>query len=64
MHRTINRTIKEQFVYRNEDCEQANQKIKKWLFWYNTQRYHRGLNYQTPLHYSLAVLNAKMSNML
>jgi transposase InsO family protein len=61
-------TIKEQFVYRNErcieNCEQANQKIKKWLFWYNTQRYPRGLNYQTPLHYSLGVLNDKTPNML
>jgi hypothetical protein len=53
-------------VYRNErcieNCEQANQKIKKWLLWY--KRYPRGLNYQTPLHYSLAILNAKMPNML
>ncbi|MDR3253420.1 MAG: integrase core domain-containing protein [Endomicrobium sp.] len=36
----FNRTIKEQFVYKNERCienyEQSNQKIKKWLFWYNT----------------------------
>jgi hypothetical protein len=27
----FNRTIKKQFVYRNEDCELANQKIKDYL---------------------------------
>ncbi|MCA6069967.1 MAG: transposase [Endomicrobium sp.] len=44
------RTVKEQFVYRNEDCS-ANKKIKRWLFWYNMQRGHKSLNYETPLHY-------------
>jgi hypothetical protein len=32
------RTIKEQFVYRNEDwieyCDLANERIKDWLWWY------------------------------
>jgi transposase InsO family protein len=52
----FNRTIKEQFVYRNqdciEDCDLANQRIKDWLWWYNTQRGHKSLNYKMPLHYS------------
>jgi transposase-like protein len=64
----FNRTIKEQFVYRNEDCindcKTANQKLKDWLLWYNTKRLHKALNYQTPLHYSLACLSANKSNML
>jgi transposase InsO family protein len=59
----FNRTIKEQFVYRNEDCiedcEQANEKIKDYLFWYNTQKYHKSLNYETPIIYSLAYLNPR-----
>ena len=59
----FNRTIKEQFVYRNEeyleDCDIANQKIKKYLFWYNTQKYHKSLNYETPIIYTLAHLNPK-----
>jgi len=58
----FNRTIKEQFVYRNEDCinncKTANQKLKDWLLWYNTKRHHKALNYQTPLLYSLACLAA------
>jgi transposase InsO family protein len=57
----FNRTIKEQFVYRNEgflhDCQLANQKIKDYLFWYNTQKYHKSLNYETPIIYTLAHLN-------
>ena len=64
----FNRTIKEQFVYRNEDCIEdckvANERLKDWLLWYNTQRYHKSLNYQTPFHYSKAVLKTKMSDML
>lgn len=34
----FNRTIKEQFVYRNEDCIEncdiANERLKNWLLWY------------------------------
>jgi len=64
----FNRTIKEQFVYRNEDflvdCNEANEKICDYLFWYNTKRYHRGLNYQIPLTYTQSLLKNKMSNML
>ncbi|MDR3185961.1 MAG: integrase core domain-containing protein [Christensenellaceae bacterium] len=32
----FNRTIKEQFVYRNKDCQEANERIRDWLNWYNT----------------------------
>ena len=64
----FNRTFKEQFVYRNEDflvdCDEANEKIQDYLFWYNTKRYHRGLNYKIPLTYTMSLLNNKMSNML
>jgi transposase InsO family protein len=64
----FNRTIKEQFVYKNEDflldCDEANEKICNYLFWYNTKRYHRALNYQTPFFYTQSLLNYKMSNML
>jgi transcription termination factor NusB len=52
----FNKTIKEQFVYRNEDCmndcDLANKKIKDWLFWYNTQIGRKSLNYKTSLHCS------------
>ncbi|MDR2616905.1 MAG: hypothetical protein LBC22_03730 [Endomicrobium sp.] len=44
----FNRTIKEQFVYRNQDCiddcQVTNQRLKDWLLWY-TKRHHRSLNY-------------------
>ncbi|MDR3124660.1 MAG: integrase core domain-containing protein [Endomicrobium sp.] len=57
----FNRSIKEQFVYRNEECiencQQANERIQDWLFWYNTKRYHRALSYQIPINYTLAFLN-------
>lgn len=60
--------MKEQFVYRNEasiqDSNKANERIKDYLFWYNTKRYHRGLNYQTLPHYSLSILNPKKFHML
>ncbi|MCA6070764.1 MAG: transposase [Endomicrobium sp.] len=28
----------------------SNKKTKRWLFWYNTQRGHKSLNYKIPLH--------------
>ncbi|MDR3185985.1 MAG: transposase [Christensenellaceae bacterium] len=62
----FNRTIKEQFIYKNQDCisdcDIANKKIKEWLLWYNTKRYHKTLNYQTPLLYSLALISENKSN--
>jgi len=64
----FNRTIKEQFVYRNEDCiqdtKQANERIKDYLFWYNTKRHHKALNYQTPLNFTNNLLFSKKSHML
>jgi transposase-like protein len=64
----FNRTIKEQFVYRNEDCiencNEANKRIKDRLLWYNTQRGRKSLNYKTPLHYSQSLLNPNMRIML
>ncbi|MDR3257104.1 MAG: integrase core domain-containing protein [Endomicrobium sp.] len=39
----FNRTIKEEFAYRNENCidncQEANERIKDWIFWYYTQRF-------------------------
>ncbi|MDR1474276.1 MAG: integrase core domain-containing protein [Endomicrobium sp.] len=40
-------------MYRNgesiENCQETNQRIKEYLFWYNIQKYHKSLNYQTPI---------------
>jgi hypothetical protein len=59
---------KKKFVYRNEDCiadcQKSNQRLAEYLFWYNTQRFHRGLNYQSPFHYTLACINTIKSIML
>jgi transposase len=49
---------------RRKRQSQIRREIKEYLNWYNTQRHHKGLNYQTPFGYSLEVLNAKESDML
>jgi transposase InsO family protein len=53
----FNRTIQEEFVDWNEilleDPEVFNDKLVDWLLWYNTKRYHWGLNLDTPINYLL-----------
>jgi transposase InsO family protein len=50
-----NRTIQEEFVDQNEvlldDTNIFNQKLSDWLIWYNTKRFHWGLNLETPVDY-------------
>lgn len=60
-----NRTIQEEFIDWNEvlleDVDQFNQKLVDWLIWYNTERYHWGLNLTSPVDYLLK--NNLVSNM-
>lgn len=50
-----NRTIQEEFVDQNEilleEPNKFNNKLMDWLIWYNTKRYHWGLNLETPVDY-------------
>jgi len=52
-----NRTIQEEFIDQNEvlldDVNIFNQKLTDWLIWYNTKRYHWGINLETPVDYLL-----------
>lgn len=49
----FNRTIQEEFEDWNEilleDSEIFNDRLVEWLSWYNTKRYHWGLNLDTPI---------------
>ena len=60
-----NRTIQEEFVDWNEillrDTDSFNDKLMDWLVWYNSKRYHWGLNLMTPVEYLLK--NNFVSNM-
>ena len=60
-----NRTIQEEFIDRNEilleDTERFNEKLVDWLLWYNTERYHWGLNLTSPVDY--LIKNNFVSNM-
>ena len=53
----FNRTIQEEFVDWNEilleEPEIFNDRLVEWLLWYNTKRYHWGLNLDTPINYLL-----------
>jgi transposase InsO family protein len=53
----FNRTIQEEFIDWHEvlldDTNRFNQKMTKWLIWYNTKRFHWGLNLETPVDYLL-----------
>ena len=53
----FNRTIQEEFIDWNEvlldDTDKFNQKMTDWLIWYNTKRFHWGLNLETPVDYLL-----------
>jgi transposase InsO family protein len=52
-----NRTIQEEFVDWNEilleDTSIFNKKLMDWILWYNTERYHWGLNLISPVDYLL-----------
>jgi len=60
-----NRTIQEEFVDWNEvllrDPDSFNDRLMDWLVWYNSKRYHWGLNLMTPVEYLLK--NKLVSNM-
>lgn len=50
----FNRTLKEEFLYRQEldiEEEQFGQKLTKYLVWYNTKRPHQSLNMKPPTEY-------------
>lgn len=51
----FNRTIQEEFIDWNsvllEDTNMFNEKMGNWLNWYNTKRFHWGLNLETPVDY-------------
>ncbi len=51
----FNRTIQEEFIDWNsvllEDTDMFNEKLGTWLNWYNTKRFHWGLNLETPVDY-------------
>lgn len=53
----FNRTIQEEFVDYNEEwldnVDEFNVKLTQWINWYNTKRYHWGLNLMTPVDYLL-----------
>jgi len=52
----FNRTIQEEFIERNDDLmltdkEKFNEKLTKYLIWYNTRRPHHSLGQMSPLNY-------------
>jgi len=63
----FNRTLKEEFMELNEFFEehlaqdtltQANQTLTDWLIFYNFQRPHQSLSYQTPMEYTCQRVSA------
>ena len=52
-----NRTMQEEFIDWHEisleNTQQFNRKLMDWLIWYNTKRYHWGLNLESPVDYLL-----------
>ena len=60
-----NRTIQEEFIDQNEiwfdDISEFNKKMLDWILWYNTKRYHWGLNLISPVDY--LINNNLVSNM-
>jgi len=60
-----NRTIQEEFIDQNEilleNPNDFNKKLMDWLLWYNTERYHWGLDLTSPVDYLLN--NSLVSNM-
>src|ERR1017187_3414440 len=65
----LNRTIQEQFAYRNidvlDDTDVFNRKLMDYLIWYNTEKPHRGIGKVPPLRYYLNnFVTPQNSNML
>lgn len=62
----FNRTIQEEFIDQHEiwldDTKIFNQKMLKWLMWYNTERPHWSLKLETPVDY--LIKNNYLSKML
>ncbi len=65
----FNRTIQEEFLFRKHhlllEPEKCNEQMTEWLYWYNCERAHHSLGYNTPMeklteHFQ----NNKKSNML
>ena len=44
------RSLKYELIYINcfEDGKQLQQSVQTWFNWYNYERYHQALDYQTP----------------
>jgi putative transposase len=44
------RSIKYELIYLHEfdDGKHLKKEVKKWIEWYNTERFHQALDYQTP----------------
>lgn len=61
----FNRTIQEEFIDQNEmwfdNVDEFNEKMLKWIIWYNTKRYHWSLNLMSPVDY--LINNNLVSNM-
>ena len=36
------------YIYEFKDGKELTKEVKKWINWYNEQRYHQALDYQTP----------------
>ena len=60
-----NRTIQEEFIDQNkiwlDNIGEFNEKMLEWILWYNTKRYHWGLDLTSPVDYLLN--NDMVSNM-
>lgn len=54
----FNRTIQEEFINRSDeiyyDERRFNQKLNKYLYWYNYKRPHSSLGYQSPMQFMQA----------
>ena len=36
------------YIYEFKDGKELTKEVKKWINWYNEERYHQALDYQTP----------------
>lgn len=64
----FNRTTQEEFLNFNkdlffEDIESFNQKLMKWVFWFNTERPHFSLDFLSPLKFYIQNILNKKSDM-
>ena len=56
----FNRTLSEDFLEKEKytaltDLNLLNEKLQKYLEWYNNERPHKSLNYLTPKEYVLSL---------